>query len=234
MKVCKWFKPGKSINMARQSEETKKQQNTLRSDASSVVQMDAASVDRVFEGRRRREMHKFNKYKSDGAKPHFSSQSRHPHSSQCYKCGGPPHPRHECPANDAKCHSCGEKGHFQRVYRAGENVDGIETEEEDESFFLGSVTSDKAPWTTNIRIRNTTIRFKLDTGADVTAVSQTDINSIFSDTQQSVLPKVERPLLGPRLFPLDVSGFARLQLRSGNKQTKQKVYVVKNLSTPLL
>ena len=128
----------KAINMARQSEEIKKQQNTLRNDASSVVQMDAATVDRVFEGRKQREKPKFNKYKSDGAKSHFSSQSRHPHNSQCYKCGGPPHHRHECPANDAKCHSCGKKGPFQRVCRAGENVGGIETEEEDESFFLGS------------------------------------------------------------------------------------------------
>ena len=77
----------KAINMARQSEEIKKQQNTLRNDASSVVQMDAATVDRVFEGRKQREKPKFNKYRSDGAKSHFSSQSRHPHNSQCYKCG---------------------------------------------------------------------------------------------------------------------------------------------------
>ena len=224
----------KAINMARQSEEIKKQQNTLRSDASSVVQMDAATVDRVFEGRKQREKPKFNKYRSDGAKSHFSSQSRHPHNSQCYKCGGPPHPRHECPANDAKCHSCGKKGPFQRVCRAGENVGGIETEEEDESFFLGSVTSDKAAWTANIGIKNTTIKFKLDTGADVTAVSQTDMNRIFSGTQQPVLQKAERPLLGPGRIPLDVSGFVRLQLRSGVKQTMQKVYVVKHLSTPLL
>lgn len=115
----------KAINMARQSEEIKKQQNTLRSDTSSVVQLDAATVDRMFVGRKQREKPKFNKYKSDGAKAHFNSQGRHPHSSQCYKCGGPPHPRHECPANDANCHSCGKKGHFQRVCRAGENVDGI-------------------------------------------------------------------------------------------------------------
>ena len=49
----------KAINMARQSEEIQKQQNTLRSDASSVVQMDAATVDRVFEGRKQREKPKF-------------------------------------------------------------------------------------------------------------------------------------------------------------------------------
>ncbi|CAL8256254.1 unnamed protein product [Boreogadus saida] len=35
-------------------------------------------------------------------------------------------------------------------------------------------------------------------------------------------------------MPLDVSGFVRLQLRRGTKQTAEKVYVVKNLRTPLL
>ena len=97
-----------------------------------------------------------------------------------------------------------------------------------------ALTSDKAAWTANIGIKNTTIKFKLDTGADVTAVSQTDMNRIFSGTQQPVLQIAERPLLGPGRIPLDVSGFVRLQLRSGVKQTMQKVYVVKHLSTPLL
>ncbi len=57
-------------------------------------------------------------------------------------------------------------------------------------------------------------------------------DNIFSNTQQPVLLKAEKPLFGRIL--LDVSGFARLQLRRGAKQTMEKVYVVKNLSTPLL
>ena len=51
----------KAMNMARQSEEIKKQQNTLRSETSSVVQMDAATVDRVFEGRKLREKQQIQK-----------------------------------------------------------------------------------------------------------------------------------------------------------------------------
>ena len=45
----------KAIDMARQSEAVKKQQNTLRSDTSGVKQMDAFSVDRVFQSRRHEE-----------------------------------------------------------------------------------------------------------------------------------------------------------------------------------
>lgn len=43
----------KAINMARQSEEIKKQQNTLRSDFSGVKHMDVSSMDRVLQDSRR-------------------------------------------------------------------------------------------------------------------------------------------------------------------------------------
>jgi hypothetical protein len=124
-------------------------------------------------------------------------------------------------------------GHYQRVCLEGKAVHGIE-EEESESFFLGSVSSDADPWTVDIGIMDKDVTFKLDSGADVTVVSQTVLNNIFSGTQQPVLQKAEKLLCGPGRNPLDVSGFVRLQLRRGTKQTAEKVYAVKNLRTPLL
>ena len=103
---------------------------------------------------------------------------------------------HECPANGAKCHSCGKMGHYQRVCLAGKAVHGIE-EEESESFFLGSVSSDADPWTVDICIMDKDVTFKLDSGADVTVVSQNVLNNIFSGTQQPVLQKAEKLLYGP-------------------------------------
>ena len=215
----------KAINMARQSEEIKKQQSTLRSD-SGTVQMDVSSVDRVFRGKTK-EKPKPHLSKSYGAKAH-SSQS----SSQCYKCGGAPHPRLECPANDVKCRSCGKMGHYQRVCLAGKAVHGIE--EEEDGWFLGSVTPGADPWTVQIKVMDKQVTFKLDTGADVTVVSQAVFDNMFSDTELPVLHKAEKPLFGPARIPLEVMGFARLLLGRGGKQTMEKVYVVKNLSTPLL
>ena len=117
-------------------------------------------------------------------------------------------------------------GHYQRVCLAGKAVHGIE-EEESESFFLGSVSSDADPWTVDIGIMDKDVTFKLDSGADFTVVSQNVLNNIFSGTQQPVLQKAEKLLYGPGRNPLDVSGFVRLQLRRGTKQTAEKVYVVK-------
>jgi ABC-type transporter Mla MlaB component len=83
----------KAIDMARQSEAVKKQQNTLRSDTSGVKQMDAFSVDRVFQSRRHEEKEnpKFKKPKNNGAMP-FNSQGKTTKRFQCYKCGGISHP----------------------------------------------------------------------------------------------------------------------------------------------
>ena len=38
-------------------------------------------------------------------------------NSLCYSCSGK-HSPHECRFNDAKCHSCGKKGHSARVCRS--------------------------------------------------------------------------------------------------------------------
>lgn len=98
----------KAINMARQSEDIKKQQNTLRSKVSGVKQTDASSVDGVFRGRQHKDKAKF-KTKTYGVMQH-NGQRKTPTCSRCYKCGGTAHPKQECPANNAKCHSCGKTG----------------------------------------------------------------------------------------------------------------------------
>lgn len=54
----------KAINMARQSEEIKKQQTILRSDASGVLHVGGNSVDRVFKGSHQKVKPKFTKPKS--------------------------------------------------------------------------------------------------------------------------------------------------------------------------
>lgn len=70
-------------------------------------------------------------------------------------------------------------------------------------------------------------------------VPQSFYKNIFSNAQQPVLQKAAKPMLGPGRIPLDVLGFARLLLKTGAKQIMpkvyiEKVYVVKNLSRPLL
>lgn len=54
-------------------------------------------------------------------------------------------------------------------------------------------------YTADIKIMDRTIAFKLDTRVDVTIVSQTVFDNIFSNEKQPVLQKAEKPL---RRIPL--------------------------------
>lgn len=52
--------------------------------------------------------------------------------------------------------SVGKRGHYQRMCRAGKAAHGIEEEDED-CFFLSSVSNDTSPWTEDIDILDKTI-----------------------------------------------------------------------------
>ncbi|XP_025755625.1 uncharacterized protein LOC112842686 [Oreochromis niloticus] len=126
-----------------------------------------------------------------------------------------------------------QASHYQLVCRQSKTVQSIE-EEEEQGFFLGSVSSDGQAWTAIIQVKDAKITFKLDTGADVTVIADSDLSKIFANEHRPVLQQPEKPLLGPGKTPLDIAGFTKLQLNYGAKQTTEKVYVVRNLSTALL
>lgn len=221
----------KAIDMARQSEEMKRQQTALRSEAGNVMQVDANSMDRLIQKGRRYENQRHTKQKWPRQQMQF--KEKHTKSGHCYKCGGPPHPKSECPANDAKCRGCRKKGHYQRVCRNKAVVACIE-EEEENCFFLGSLSKGSNAWTADVLIKGKMLKFKLDTGADVTATSKSNMRDLFTGGKMPPLYKPEKPLLGPGKIQLEVAGFAKMQLTYNSRQTEEKVYVVKNLSTPLL
>lgn len=86
----------KAVRMARQSEEVKKQQASLRGDTRAQAS-DAKSVDRV----RVLKTSKPAKNKPQYAnKPHNAQNSKG--KAQCHKCGSSPsHPPQDCPANES-------------------------------------------------------------------------------------------------------------------------------------
>ncbi|XP_061920402.1 uncharacterized protein K02A2.6-like [Entelurus aequoreus] len=222
----------KAIRMARQSEEVKRQQSTLRGDTTRLEASDAKSVDRVFKSN----------FKSAKNKPQYADSPKYkPHSTQyskdkgaqslCQNCGSSPsHPKSDCPANDVKCHACGRRGHYKRVCKS-KSVH--EVEEDEEEIFLGSVTEDGDPWMVKIGIRESSVTFKIDTGADVTVLP----HSVFLNTYRNDLPslrKATKPLLGPGRNPLDVVGVASLLLRRGEKTEREDVYIARHVHTALL
>ena len=154
--------------------------------------------------------------------------------NKCSRCGkSPKHSKQQCPARDSICKKCGKKGHYTSccfskdvsVLREDDNP------ESEEDAFLGSLESQgETQWHTTVTLNQTHVKFKLDTGAEVTAISETTFHTL-------TVTKLRRPskaLYGPAKTPLKVLGMFTGTFKNNTASCKLHVYVVKDLKTNLL
>ena len=202
-----------AVTAVRQSEQVKQQQTVLR----GTDVKPATRIDAVQKGRKHR--------------PPPDKKTSEPNKAEkCGKCGkSPAHNRERCPARDATCHKCKKRGHFQTVCRSGK-VSGvsIDTDKTEPDAFLGSVGNN--PWTVDLKLEDSPVTFCIDTGAEVTVISEETLKDAGSPTLKS--PK--RKLRGPDDHPLAVLGQWRGALEHASKWTKETIFVVEGLSRPLL
>ena len=149
---------------------------------------------------------------------------------KCSRCGRERHPREKCPARDAQCHNCNRRGHYSAQCRQ-RTVSTVQDRDTIDSAFLDTVSNEeKNVWTSNLTINGKQIPFKLDTGAEVTAVSQ--------ETWQMLgKPALQRPnkhLFGPAQQPLAVLGYFHCHLSHKGREASHQAFVVDHLKTNLL
>ena len=143
--------------------------------------------------------------------------------------------RDRCPAKDATCHKCKKKGHFSSQCHS-KVPQNTKVDEVIDEVFLDTLTEeqDGSPqtWKVTLRLDGEEVLFKVDTGAEVTAISSDTLQKL---TRKRIKPS-QRSLVGPSHQPLKQKGQfqARLELLSGDKVASQTVYVVENLRNNLL
>jgi len=94
-----------------------------------------------------------------------------PSSNRCDHCGkSPGHVGQNCPASATTCQKCSKKGHWGSVCRAAHTVGEIE----EDYAFLGEVRTKRNEdiWSVDLTLNNSLVRFKIDTGADITVIPE--------------------------------------------------------------
>ena len=82
-------------------------------------------------------------------------------------------------------------------------------------------------WCVEVLIENNPVTFKMDTGAEVTALSDTTFHSLKNPELQ--LKKLNQTLCGPNRSPLDVLGEVTLKLTYKDKSSQERVFIIHNL-----
>ena len=97
--------------------------------------------------------------------------------------------------------------------------------------FLDTVTTDiQTTWTAKVLVGSKELVFKLDTGAEVTAISEEAFRSLGNVSLQ----KPSKVLYGPGEKPLDVIGESSLTLHTEQKSVHQRIFVIRGLKSNLL
>ena len=174
-------------------------------------------------------------------------------SQPCMRCGKTRHPTPDkCPALSATCRKCNRKGHYasqclsKTVVATTQEVEAGSVEEASlgtvtptqqveavsvEEAFLGTVTSSKDKvWSVNIRLQGKEIVFKMDTGAEVTVISEKEYRTL----ERTKLEKPSRVLYRPVRQPLEVLGQFSERLTYGEHSHSEDIFVVHDLHNNLL
>ena len=107
----------------------------------------------------------------------------------------------------------------------------IEPESTEDDAFLGTVGQGSTdPWVTIARVNGIFMEFQIDTGAEVTVISERD----FKRLEEVTLLPSQRTLRGPNQNLLSVRGQFSGKLRVGKRASEQTIYVVEGLHKSLL
>ena len=212
----------------RQKEAVQQQQKALK----GVNSKEPTCLEAVHPGanRRKRPIGRDHQRMGSQGGPSKEQKAHSSQTKQCTRCGRGQHPRDKCPAKDATCHKCQRKGHYS-AHCYSKSVSTLSEESSLETAFLDTMSSkqDKA-WFSSICIGDQETLFKLDTGAEVTAVSQDSWQLLGKPS----LSTSDKQLFGPARNPLQVLGQFKGHLSYQGRASTQQVFVVKGLKNNLL
>ncbi|UYV72148.1 K02A2.6-like, partial [Cordylochernes scorpioides] len=223
----------KAVKMVRQQEAVRQQQVDLQRPSTSQ------KVNQV----------KFNSKKQSPKQQQSSRKKKSAKTrSRCPKCGGFTHREGQaCRAEGQRYNLCSKTGHFanccpEKQAKTAE-VKAVSELDEEIGFLLevaaledsSNLDDDEGEcrrrWTAEIQVNGKQVKFKLDSQADVTCVHLCLLKKIMG--QQRIVES-DINIRAAEFSELQTVGMFISTLRNGNYEIKEKIYVIRRLSEPLL
>ena len=203
----------KAKKRIRQQEAVREQQRELNTTAA-----ERADIENIHSRSRRRQQN-------------TTQQDTSPRRT-CIRCGGDSHPRERCPVKDATCHHCRKKGHYSAQCLTKREVSEVMHEDETvlDTAILGAVEPQSSAWFITLTLNGHDTNFKIDTGAEVTAISE----EMYEQIQAPEISAPSKTLHGPSRQPLRTLGQFPGTLSHKGKTTVQPIFVVSGLKTNLI
>lgn len=201
--------------------------------------------------RQNRELHQktdanatsINRVQSKGKKQSLEKSKTSGKSWKCYFCGGnKQHKRDACPARESECNKCSLIGHWSKVCKKGSktgsslpNVKINAVTDDSDYYFVGSVkeNDESAQWEDIVRVGNIPVKFRLDSGADVTVI-RSPVWEKYLRQQGYELVSVDKKLVGPSGKLLETDGMFKVRLKFRQTEISRYIYVARNIDQCLL
>ncbi|UYV60495.1 K02A2.6-like, partial [Cordylochernes scorpioides] len=225
----------KAVKMVRQQEAVRQQQVDLQRPSTSQKVNQVKFNSKNFSPKQQQQ---------PSRKKEKSAKTR----SRCPKCGGFTHREGQaCRAEGQKCNLCSKTGHFanccpDKQAKTAE-VKAVSELDEEIGFLLevsavedsSNLDDDEGEcrrrWTAEIQVNGKQVKFKLDSQADVTCVPLCLFKKIMG---QQRLVESDINIRAAEFSELQTVGMFISTLRNGNYEIKEKIYVIRRLSEPLL
>ena len=165
------------------------------------------------------------------SRPQRRNSQPQQNTKHCTRCGKGPHSRDKCPARESECHKCHRKGHYSSQCMSKTVAPVIVQTVSDDTAYLDAMgDSQQDTWTAKINVGSQEATFKIDTGAEVTAISE----KLYKSLRSPALQKPNKLQKGPGQHPLQVVGQFEEMLHHGQNSSQQQIFVIKDLKSNLL
>ncbi|XP_063530291.1 uncharacterized protein K02A2.6-like [Cydia strobilella] len=151
--------------------------------------------------------------------------------AKCQVCGSANHQSNKCKFASYKCQKCKKKGHLRRMCKNFKYMEAGEVSEDDDGKLFNIRSVNGAPMYADVVISGLKLRFELDSGSAVTAISDTFYKSHFKHVP--LLNKYKR-LTGYNGYFIKSLGIMRVPITYDNCTQTLDIQVIEEGGCPIL